>query len=128
MVSRSWVGLFCGAYRLALPARVVVSVEDDVTIANGRPFDLTHYWGGAERTEAPYAVWIQHDETLAAVAVDRVTQFSSDAPMMAIPPLGQRRPLVFESGFRDGQGLYLVVTALALIELTAEAGYRNLTP
>ncbi|MEO1275943.1 MAG: hypothetical protein AAFV96_11300 [Pseudomonadota bacterium] len=122
MVSRSWVGLLCAGYRLAMPARVVVSVEDDVLIDDGRPFDLSKLWGGPLRTAAPYAVWVQHGESVAALAVDHVSQFSSSAPMMAVSPLGLRRPQLFEGAFRERDSIYLVVTAAALIELTAEGG------
>ncbi len=124
---RSWVRLDCAGYRVCVPADSVVSVDQDVGLERSAdaalPFlDLAHRWGGAQRTVAPWVVWLQHgDDGVFGIAIDRIRHFNSSAPTRPFPTLGLGRADLFEGCLEHEGAVLLVLSLAALVELTAEA-------
>ena len=129
-----YLDLTVGPYALALAARAVVLVREDVRIVasveirgSAAPMcDLGRIFGVNQRSHAPYMIAVEAGGRTAAVGVDRVGHLRRrEAPTLRhIPGFGLLAPTLFAGGLRDGDRLLLVVDPAALVALT----YNGLLP
>ncbi len=124
----TYLDLSVGPFGLALAARSVVMVRQDVPAAPAVdvgdatvPFcDLWRVFGGAQRAEVPFLIVIECGSGLAAVGVDRVGHLRRrDLPTLRhVPAFGLTHPSLFAGGVQDAGRLLLVLDPAALVALT----------
>ena len=124
----TYLDLTVGRYSLALLARTVLMVQQDVAL--GPTFelrglevplaDLAAVFGGPTRREAPFVVAFEADDRTAAVGVDRVSHLRHrERPLVRrLPGFGLTRPELIEGALGDGGRLLLVLSPAALMALT----------
>ena len=129
-ISETYLDLAVGPYALAVAARSVALVRQDVRITplievRGCPTplcDLAALFGLGQRLEAPFVIAIEGDGRLASVGVDRVGHLRRrDAPTLRhLPAIGLNAPFLFAGALLYDDRLLLVVDPAALVALMHE--------
>jgi len=130
----TYLDLAVGRFRLALVARAVLFVQQDVamradfTLA-GAPVplcDLAEAFGAGPRASLPFVIVCEAAGRVAAFGVDGVGHLRPrEAPKMSrVPSFGLARPAVIAGALRDGERLLMVVEPAALVELAHETARR----
>lgn len=129
-VTETYLDLAVGPYALAVAARAVALVQQDVLLTptldiHGAAVplgDLAAIFGVSERSRAPFVIAIEGGDRLAAVGVDRVGHLRRrDNPTLRhIPEFGLRAPFLFTGGMLYDDRLLLVIEPAALVTLMYE--------
>jgi hypothetical protein len=130
----TFLDLTVGPYGLALAARTVLGVMQDVPLGATLPVrdtavpvtDLAALFGLPEREALPFAVAFEAAGRLGAIGVDRVGHLrqSQGTPMTHIPTFGLTRPELIEGGLREGGRFLLVLSPTVLLDLTTRQPRR----
>ncbi len=135
----TYLDLAVHGYSLALLARAVVSVQQDVRaepdfMLRGERVplcDLGVLLGATARPCLPFVIVCEADGRAAAFGVDRVGHLSrGGAPQIAaVPAFGLARPEIVAGALRHGERLLVVVSPARLIDLAYElrAGFDPAT-
>jgi len=126
----TYLDLAVGGFRLALSARAVIGVQQDVAVAPAlelrgqrlRFLDLASGFGGATRRVAPFVIAFESGPGPAAVGIDAVNHLRlHEAPLVAVPPFGLARPALWTGAVRSGSTLLFVLHPEALWEYVTSA-------
>jgi hypothetical protein len=130
----TYLDLSVGNFGLAIVARAVVTVQQDVAVAShvevrGAPaplYDLGALVSGAQRPRVPFMIGFEAGGRIAAVGVDRVGHLRHhEKPRLSqVPTFALTRPDLFEGALHDGERLLIVLRPQALADLTVELAQR----